>query len=389
MSMNNAKTTDASESVPLPGIDGGNPRDFLASLGVLDSLSDSLAPNELKMSWTAFANRWRPVIHGRSITLEDVVQRIAESLGCPFRPDRRAEEERKSAEHHFNGAKTALKKAEESRKRRKLAGRERSAAEVGELEPLRSALREGRESWLAALRECVPSPELALGKHPNATASEFASAASTEVHQVKKCTRTTIDLFAAFGSDACLEQRSRRIQVTPFCFVTGSGHQYFLDTARQLYEQVDAARIKAALVGQRETHDEKLSMRWDPVEDRRHALMWRDPTASNNKAKTNWALNLLAYRGLQLVPSAPTARGLRSVGWTNGRNPTWTWALWSVPLPLAPARSLLSHRTLVADTVDRPTVAALGVPCVYRSDRIEVGTPPLIKVNFTPARRIA
>ena len=117
--------------------------------------------------------------------------------------------------------------------------------------------------------------------------------------------------------------------------------------------------------------------------------MWRDPTAPDNKAKTNWALNLLAYRGLQLVPSAPTARGLRGVGWASGRNPTWTWALWFVRLPLEPIRSLLSHPTLVADVVDGPTAAALGVACVYRSARIAVGTPPLNKVNFTPARCIA
>ena len=264
MTADNAIAIDSPAGVLLPGIDGANPRDFLASLGVLHSLSGASSSNELRMSWTAHASGWSPVIYGATATLESVAQRIAESLGCPSHSGQAAEKTRDLAEKRFNVAKTTLKKAEDNLKRRKLRGYERDAAEVAELDPLRRTLEKQRESWLVALRECVPSSEMALGKHPNATSSEFSSAASAELRQVSSKTRATLDLLAAFGSDACIEQRSGRIQVTPFCFVAGSGHQYFLDTARQLYERVDAARIKTALLGQREPRDEKLSMRWDP-----------------------------------------------------------------------------------------------------------------------------
>lgn len=130
-------------------------------------------------------------------------------------------------------------------------------------------------------------------------------------------------------------------------------------------------------------------MRWDPQEDRRYAVMWSDPTASDNKAKTNWAINLLAYLGLQLLPSIPIRKGLRTTGWSREEDPTWNWALWHGRMSALVVRSVLSHPCLVNKDIKRDHIAATGVAAVYQSARVQVGNPPLHKVNFTPARRMA
>jgi hypothetical protein len=57
--------------------------------------------------------------------------------------------------------------------------------------------------------------------------------------------REPLELLAAFASEAYTEGRERRVAYTPFCFITGSGHQFFLDTVRQLMKKATAERIRS------------------------------------------------------------------------------------------------------------------------------------------------
>jgi hypothetical protein len=125
------------------------------------------------------------------------------------------------------------------------------------------------------------------------------------------------------------------------------------------------------------------------MEDRRYSLMWSDPTASGNKAKTNWALNLLAYRGLQLLPSMPAGRRLATTGFAKRDDRLeWTWPVWTPPLCVDIVRSLLSCRELQDDKPNRRELAAVGIAEVFRSVRVQVGNPPLHKLNFSPATTV-
>jgi hypothetical protein len=191
-----------------------------------------------------------------------------------------------------------------------------------------------------------------------------------------------VDLLAAFGSDACVKETGA-IAAMPFCFITGSGHQYFLDTVRQLMEVVSPERVKATLFEAWDYMDEKLSMRWDPMEDRRYALMDRDPTASDNKSSTMWMANLLAYRALAAFPSAPGKRGLETTGWNDD---AFTWPIWEPAAAPDTIRSLLVLGELLAVKPDHESLRARGLAAAFRARRIEVGTPPLNKINFSPAR---
>src|SRR5690606_17386924 len=137
---------------------------------------------------------------------------------------------------------------------------------------------------------------------------EYRTIAEPLLESTSIDSREPLDMLAAFCSVGCLHEslskrKEGKLAATPFSFISGSGHQDFLDTAGALLKNVSAARLQAALFEPWNYEDDGLSMRWDPVEDRRYALMDRDPTAADNKPRTVWMANLLAYRALALFPS--------------------------------------------------------------------------------------
>jgi hypothetical protein len=373
----------------LPGLDGTNPLGFLAALGVLQLLTTEHKLDEVKMSWSSREGLWHPVLYCVGRDRESVAAALAKHLKCPFTPSEKADCVRVKRQEAFDKKKSERKKAADELKRQGLLGNERKAAEKENLGPIDESLNKLRSKWLAALRRCVPSLELSLGKHLNATCSELREHMTLALDEASHQERNILDLYAAFGSDACSQDKSDQMLATNFCFITGSGHQNFLDTIRQLTESVTADRIMEAVFSQVEPQDEKCSMRWDPQEDRRYAVMWSDPTAAGNKAKTNWATNLLAYNGLQLLPSVPRSKGLFTTGWSEDEHLAWNWPIWTGRISSWVIRSLLSHPLVIEKSANRNAIMSLGVTAVYQSVRVQVGNPPLHKVNFTPAHRVA
>lgn len=368
----------------LNGLDGANPLGFLAALGVVVSLAEAHA-GEPKLRWKR-GHRWVPVLEGTDAEDEEGLARLtAGSLqGTSIAGD--AERRRTEAQCAMEKAKKAIKNKSEEIRRRGLRGAARSEAIERELRPLEQDHEEKRRVWLAALREAVPRPELSLGKRIDCTAEEYRAHAAALAEQARLTTRGPLDLLAAFGTDACRQARSDSIEPTPFCFITGSGHQFFLETARDLIGRVTVEGVSRALFGPWDYRDQGLSMRWDPIEDRRYALMAGDP--SDNKARTMWMANLLAYRALALFPTAAVGRRLAAAGW-DGRARTFTWPLWEHPLGVDSVRSLVQLRDLIEERPDSGGLRARGIVAAYRARRIEVGTGVNRKVNFSPARRVA
>ncbi|WP_291177572.1 hypothetical protein [Gimesia sp.] len=346
-----------------------------------------MSSQRVTTSWEEAYGGWSPRLFGVDADAKSVSQMITEQLNVPFEPDTDAESTRESAQKTFDEQRKRLKKAIDVLKKRKLRGSERQQAESDEIDPIRRIVSDARSAWLGALKRTVPSEELSLGKHLNATSDELRDAMKSALDSATIKQRETVDLYAAFGCDACMSDNGQ-MQATPFCFTTGSGHQYFLDTARQLSSCVSHERVQTALFSRGQLTDEKLSLRWDPLEDRRYAVMWSDPTASDNKAKTNWALNLLAYRGLQLMPSVPGPCGrLTTTGWTADGD-LWTWPVWTLPLSEAVVRSLLRYPSISQPEANVEILYSLGIAAMFQSRRIQVGTPPLHKINFGPARQV-
>jgi CRISPR-associated endonuclease/helicase Cas3 len=377
-----AQTTD--EAFALTGLDGGNPLGFLAALGTLLVLRRGGCPLA-RLGWKRTAT-WQPVLTGVSPADRSA---LCDALAAALRGrpvSEAAENSRMATQRDFDAVKKALKDKRDEIKKRGLRGQDRRAAIEAELAPFEQNAYQKRAAWLNALKGAIPSPELALGKHIDCTSDEYREYATSFLESSGDTGRAPLDLLAAFASDAYLE-KSGRVAATPFCFITGSGHQYFLDTVRQLMQEVTAERVRVVLFEPWTYSDEKLSLRWDPIEDRRYALMDRDPTASDNKSRTVWMANLLAYRGLALFPSAPGRRGLETTGWS-AAGELFTWPIWEHGADPDTIRSHLLLSDLESDVPDRPTLRARGVVTTFRSRRIKVGSGANFKINFNLARGV-
>jgi CRISPR-associated endonuclease/helicase Cas3 len=380
--------------IVLTGIDGTNPLGFLAAVGALLAIHQRL-PNRARLSWKRTVT-WQPVLTVPSVLASECVlsARIVEALqDRPYNnPARKHQAE---CWDRLIEAKRALakKESEIEGRQREYKKQKRGKEEIKNgLTPLRKNLenlKQERESrlyeWAAAVR-----PELVIRDLPKCTASEWKEYAARSIKDYESCGSDTLAFLAAFASDACMEyngqQKTWQLDLSPFCFVRGSGHQFFMASVRELMRKATAERVSSVLFDTWTYTDEGLSLRWDPAEDRRYALLDRDPTASGNKPHTVWMANLLAYRSLALFASAPTPVGLRTTGWSMA---ALTWPLWETPLPPDTIRSLLQLDELTAKQPNRAVLRTRGVAAAYRAQRIKVGSGANFKVNFSPARAIS
>ena len=374
----------------LGGLDGANPLGFLAAVGTLNVLSES--DPDIKLGWHSRA-RWVPFLSSPQQLDETVIlTRLAGQLvGRTI--DRKAEGKRAVSQDRFDAAKKKLKGANDALKKLKLRGNQLKEERERNVEPVRQKFEKRRKIVLARLKSAVPSPELALGQRPDCTIEEFRQHAVDIRKESTPTSRMAVDLLAAFGAEVSSED-DERILSTPFCFITGSGRQWFLDTARQLMAKANEDKLREALFQSWAYRDEKLTMRWDPVDDRRYALMDRDPTASDNKSTTVWMANLLAYRALALFSSVAISQERATACWFEKPSPAFCWPLWERPLSQDTIRSLLSQRAFALGDFNatnkdlRLELHAAGVAAVFSSLRIQVGNPPLHKINFSPSRAL-
>lgn len=379
------------DSLALPGLDGSNPLGYLAALGTLVCLHRAGHQNA-RLAWQE-AGGWQPrLVDCAATTIDELADILAPVLrGNATSAD--AEIQRDAAQKALDAKRTAIKQALKSIKDRKLTGNARSEALAEEVAPLQEAADQLRHTTLSLLRQAVPSPELALGKNIDCDADELHELLHNGLAEAGPQQRHHLDLLAAFAHEDALHEslnkrKAGKLQPTAFCFVTGGGHQDFLDSVRQLCNQVSPERIKATLGAPWRRADEKCSLRWDPQDDRRYALMDRDPTASGNKARTEWMANLLAYHALALFPVVARRGHLRSTGWSPiDGDPVFTWPLWQTPLTLNALRSLLALAPLQAPRPDLTILSQRSIAAALRSRRIRVGQGANFKVNFSPARR--
>lgn len=392
----------------LEGVDGGSPLGFLAALGAFSCVS-RVHPGA-HLSWR-FQGEYHPVLTlpfpvdldtaGRRTWL---ARAIADSLGVPDRPPDQTvlrdldvregalDRARKLAQRRFSELKDTRRQLElEGRKSRELSGSslrqwvlgnprfllgERRASRARRVEAGR------RQQWLAKLKAAVPTQELRLGKTLSFTRQEFRQLADDLREGATDGGSRELDLIAAFGAEPI--ESNGRVEPTPFCFVNGSGHQYFLDTVRELRTRVGAARIEKALFFPWSFDDERFSLRWSPLEDRRYALAWGDP--SDSAAKTVWAANLLAYEALVFFPAFASSGRLQTPSLRKGRKGDFfVWPLWDAAIGCAAVKSLLSLPDLARECPDRRRLARIGVVAVLESERLVVGKAPNVKINFSPA----
>ena len=384
-----------SHSLDLIGIEGANPLGVLAAIGALVVLHQA-GHRDIRLDWRRDGMAWHPRLSGLPMSEPmDLAEVLARHLGGT-KVTEAADEQCKKAEQRLLQKKREIKAKRDEIKELGLRGKVRTEATAQEVTPLEREADALRAEWLQILRQSVPRPELALGKNIDCSDAEYRAIAEPLLDGARFDNRDAVDLLTAFCSTGCLHESSTKrkggkLAVTPFAFITGSGHQDFLGTAGALLQHVTPERLATTLFAPWAYEDDGLSMRWDPVEDRRYALMDRDPTASDNKPRTVWMANLLAYRALALFPSAPARGGLLTTGWERedgNEQPFFTWPLWTTSLGPDSIRSLLLSTELARFAPDRVSLIALGVEGAFRAHRIKVGTGANFKINFSPARQI-
>lgn len=199
--------------------------------------------------------------------------------------------------------------------------------------------------------------------------------------------RRAADFAVSFGSDVIEDKDKGRIEYTDLCFITGSGHQHFLGTARILAKSTNAEHLREALVGPWRYRDDSFSMRWDPDDAKEYALRWRNPSIGG--VQTVWGANRLAFEALPLFPAMPTDKGLKTTGFrSRKRLHDFTWPIWTHPAGVDTVRSLLSLKQLADEAPDRAELRELGVEEVYRVQRVRIGQGANFKVSFRPARAV-
>lgn len=377
------------ESLELPGIDGANPLGFLAALGTLMTVRQG-GEKQARLRWKR-ARTWVPVLDGLATSDPD---KLSDAVAGALRGRAVSgddEKKRAATQKEFDVAKKAVEDKKKEIRNRGLSKKDRDAAIEQEVPPLEQAREVQRQRWLEALKKAVPRPELAIGKRIDCTYEEYREHADDFLVGAGHADRETLDFLAAFGSDACRSKsktKPHEIEPMPFCFTTGSGHQFFLDTVRQLMEQVKPERVRQVLFEPWAYRDEKLSMRWDPIEDRRYALS--DTNPSDDAARTVWMANILAYRALLLFPSTPGRRGLSTTAWApiDERDLAFTWPIWEFTAPPDTIRSLLQLSELAEPERYRSPLRARGIAAIFRSRRIKVGAGSNYKCNFSPARGV-
>lgn len=226
------------------------------------------------------------------------------------------------------------------------------------------------------------NPTLRFADDLSIATEGFRHVAETAFKAASLSDRDFADYVVAFGSDVLVtDEKEPKIQDTALRTMSGAGHQHFLGFMRELVEKTDTTHLRAALFSPWVYEDEKPSMRWDPQDDRRYALRWKEP--SGDPMKTVRGANRLAIEALPLFSTAPVGRTLQTTGFTQTRHNgvLFTWPIWDVSLSLNVVRSLLTLDELQVDVPDRELLKSMGVVEIYRSQRITQGKYR----NFTPA----
>ncbi|MBP7052562.1 MAG: hypothetical protein KBE65_16245 [Phycisphaerae bacterium] len=199
--------------------------------------------------------------------------------------------------------------------------------------------------------------------------------------------RIAADFAAAFACDALLNEQGT-VQDTALRTMSGAGHQHFLRSMRQIISQTTAEHVRKALFAPWAYDDPvaNQTLRWDPSDDSRYALQWRDPSGDPDRKRRGSMLgaNRLAMEGLPLLPCAPVGKHLETTGFVGrGRRDTyWTWPIWSAPICLAVCRSVLSQAAQKGgNPIGSDWFRAVGIVAGFRCQRITVGKFR----NFAPA----
>jgi hypothetical protein len=197
--------------------------------------------------------------------------------------------------------------------------------------------------------------------------------------------RRRAELVAALASEGAAKRGGETVEVTPLCAMFGQGHQHFLTRlagSATRDHPANLADLSDAIFKRWRYEDDTDGLRWDPIEDRRYAHQFGDPSEGKNQIGTVTGANRLASIGFATFTSVPRATGLVTLGISGRRGEAdVSWPLPSVPTSLSGYIALLTNPALGLEE-EAGALRAYGVHGVARARRFTVGK----YVNFERAR---
>lgn len=226
-------------------------------------------------------------------------------------------------------------------------------------------------------KERPSSPEVNWTDNIKTTSEVFVRATNEAQLELAEGKRGFADFLTSF---TCEIQDNDGDKMKPTLFYMTSGQQEFLKEVRNLSKSlasgIRVGRLKKttedmfreAICGPWKYEDNQHSLGWDPSTERLHALRAKSPTKEQSTGVT--AAIWLAFEAMPLFPCFLSQKRLATVGFHRfeNRQICFTWPIWSTPVSLATARSLLSLPEL-AEEEPGGNLRARGVDVVFRSQR--------------------
>lgn len=231
----------------------------------------------------------------------------------------------------------------------------------------------------------IDHPAFTFAKNPAVPVMQFTKLASDLILKSSiENDQRGLEFLAAFGSDAITDEKGL-IQDTALRTMSGAGHQHFLKFMNDIAKNTNASQLGEALFGPWAYSDTGPSLRFDPEDDRRYALRWKNP--SSDASTSVRGANRLAIEGLPMFPTAPKGSLLETTGFKGHKsnNTYWTWPIWDAEINLDTIKSLLSLQEITKLKPNATVIKSIGITAIFRSQRITVGKFR----NFTPAIQVA
>ena len=193
--------------------------------------------------------------------------------------------------------------------------------------------------------------------------------------------RRDADFLSGFGTELYPDEKGK-FQDSRFRMVrsgdsAGQGLPFY---AKKMREQIGNDHIQRTLFHAWDYQDTGYTLRWDPIEDQRYALRWRDPSKSSQG--TMLAANSLAVEALQWFPVMLVGNQAQTTGFrrVDRSEIHFVWPIWSPLVGMDTVRSLLALPEL-----GRDSLLQRGIEEVYRSRRIRQNQ---YYSNFSPAESL-
>lgn len=361
----------SAHTLHLIGLEGTNSVGYLAALGILRLLAHHHTAWQPKLSWDPQTEKAR--LHTSDpLTEAELVESLHTALiGGPTDPAAglTTRELLRTRAEQIDASLKQLKRD------KSLTKTDIKAREVA----LDAELNELQRRWLEQA-----APHLNYGPDTKFKASEWRAweqLAQATAHEQPFHT----SVLAALCSSACQDDEGLA-EDTAFRTVRGAGHQHFLGIMAAQLLALTPQHLAKSLFAPWAYDDpvEALSLRWDPLDDVRYALRWRNPSGDPERKKQGGMIgaSALAVAGLPLHPVHPRQSSLRTTGYTEiEKATTWTWPLWDTPIEIATTRSLISLADSQEAKPDHRQLSPRGIFRLYRCERFTQGKFR----NFTPA----